>query len=254
MTTIVYEGSTRTLYTDSLVTTTMAGVTTRTDMTFKVEDLSRFKLVAKDGQKVIGIAFSGTIAVFTRITKFLLANLLEWNGAVDRLVDEGMSLGDFAGSAVLLITNKELHCFDFKANAMTHEALPLNENVCFGSGSAFAKTAMEVYGANGFDAIAAASMCDPNTGSLIHAYKVRAGKLVPVDTVLYRDSKEVRVQMRKRAARSTMHLKMTDPFKHSPENILVRLDNCPALMKQIRERHAPPGMEVPVLQKTTKKR
>lgn len=224
MTTIVYEGATGTLYTDSMVTSKVAGVLTRVDMTYKVEDLSRLKIVSKKGDRLVAMAFSGPLSVFDRAAKFIIANLHEWNKAHKKLADQGASIGGLAGSAVLLITSKHLYCFRFGKDRLEVEELDLKENVAFGSGGAFARTAMEVYGANGFDAIAAAAMCDPGTGCLVHSYRVVKNRLVPNDPILYVDSKEERLRMRKRAGKSTLNLEVAKLFDQAPENILVNLD------------------------------
>lgn len=243
MTTIVYEGATHTLYCDSMVTTQAAGATTRVDMTYKVEDLSRLKIVTRRRERLVALAFSGSVLHFQRITKFLLSNLHEWHEGHQSIADQGGSLEDFAGSNVMLVTDKKLHCFRFSGNRLDVEEIGLDENVTFGSGGAFAKAAMEVYGANGFEAMAAAAMCDPHTGCLIHGYQIRGHKLVPLDPVLYIDSPEERLRLRKLAGRSKENLKVSNLFEHPPENILVRINEHSSFIKRIRQEEkdaAPP--------------
>lgn len=235
MTTIVYEGAKRTLYTDSMVSSSVGDVRTRTDMTFKVEDLSRLKIVSRRRDRLIAMAYAGSISAFQRITKFVLANLHDWKAGLQRLADHGASLHDATGSACLLITDKKLYCFRFGSNSIEVEEVGLDENVTFGSGGPFARVAMEVYGADGFDAIAAASMCDPHTGCLIHAYRIEGNRLKPLTPVLYQDSKEARLTMRKRAGKSDSNLKVVNPFNHPPENILVKINEDSPFIKRIRE-------------------
>jgi hypothetical protein len=237
MTSIVYEGATRTLYTDSLVTSQVGGVTSRTDLTYKVEDLSRLKIVTKRRERLVAMAYSGPITAFQRATKFILSHLHEWHEGLQSLADQGAGLHDISGSCVLLITDKQLYCFRFGGNSLAVEEVGLEENVTFGSGGAFAKAAMEVYGANGFDAIGAAAMCDPGTGCLIHSYKVVKDKLVTQTPVLYIDSPEQRVAMRKRAAKSQANLKVANLFEHPPENILVKINENSPFIKKVRETH-----------------
>lgn len=237
MTTIVYEGATQTLYCDSMVTTSASGATTRVDMTYKVEDLSRLKIVTYRRERLVAMAFSGSITCFQRITKFILSNLHEWHQAHQALADQGASLEDFSGCSVMLVTNKQLHCFRFSGNTLDVEEVDLSENVTFGSGGAFAKAAMEVYGADGFDAIGAAAMCDPSTGCLIHAYRIVKDRLVPQEPVLYQDSAKVRRQMRKRAGKSKANLQVANLFDRPPENILVRINEHTSFIKHIRAKH-----------------
>jgi len=235
MTTIVYEGATRTLYTDSMVTSQVGGVTSRTDLTYKVEDLSRLRIVTRRRERLVAMAYSGPITAFQRITKFILNNLHDWHNGLQRIADHGASLHDSAGASCLLITDKKLHCFRFGGNSLECEEVDLNENVTFGSGGAFAKVAMEVYGANGWDAIAAAAMCDPATGCLIHGYRIEGNRLVPLQPVLYQDSAEERLGMRKRAGKSRENLQVTNPFEHPPENILVKINEHTPFIKRIRQ-------------------
>lgn len=235
MTTIVYEGATRTLYCDSMVTSTVADVTSRTDMTYKVEDLSRLKIVTRQRERLVAMAYSGPITSFQRITKFILANLHDWGNGLQRLADHGASLQDCEGAMCVLVTNKQLHCFRFGRGTLDVEEVDLDQNVTFGSGGAFAKGAMEVYGASGFDAMAAAALCDPGTGCLIHAYRIERNRLVTLPPVLYQDSTEERLRLRKRAGKSQLNLKPCNLFDHPPENILVKINENAPFIKRIRQ-------------------
>lgn len=237
MTTLVYEGETKTIYADSMVTTKVAGVHTRVDMTYKVEDLSRLDLVSSEGERIIATAYSGSVMMFNRITKFILSHLHNWTDAVSQLLEQGVQLNDFAGCSVMLVTDKQLHCFRFSTASVDVESLDLDENVTFGSGAAFAKAAMEVFGADGFDAIATAAMCDPDTGCLVHKYTIEDDKLVSHAPVLYLDSEETRLVMRKRAAESNRNVKVSDLFDITPENILVNLHHDSPMIKKVRERN-----------------
>lgn len=253
MTTIVYDGETRTLYTDSMVTTRVAGATSRTDMTYKVEDLSRLNIVTKKRERLVAMAFSGAIANFQRTTKFILAHLHHWHEGHQSLADQGATLNELSGSNVMLITSKQLYCFRFGGSRLEIEELELDENVTFGSGGAFAKTAMEVYGASGFDAVAAAAICDPNTGCLIHCHKIVNNKLVTQNPVLYLDSDVERLGMRRRAGRSRLNLHVANLFDKPPENILINIHEDSPFIKEVREKHQTARTLVRALARTKKK-
>lgn len=235
MTTLVYEGATKTLYADSMVTTKVAGACTRVDMTYKVEDLSRLDLVSCQGERIIAMAFSGSVMVFNRIAKFILNNLHCWNDAVNQLVDHGVRFDDFNNCSTMLFTDKFAYCFRFLPGEVEVETVDLDENIVAGSGAAFAKVALEVYGADGFDAIAAAAMCDPDTGCLVHAYQIRENALVSQEPVLFLDNQEVRKAMRERAATSNRNMKVANLFSRVPENILIRLDADSPFVQRIRK-------------------
>lgn len=237
MTTLVYEGATKTFYADSMVTTRVSGVHTRVDMTYKVEDLSRLDIVSSEGERIIATAYSGSVMMFNRITKFILSHLHFWTEAADQLIEQGIQLSDFNGCSAILVTDRQLHCFSFAAGSLEVDSLDLDENITMGSGAAFAKAAMEVYGADGFDAIAAAAMCDPDTGCLVHKYSIEENKLVPHTPVLYLDNQEVRKEMRKRAHESERNFVVVNLFKDPPENILVNMGYDTPFIKKIRQRN-----------------
>ncbi|QVD49332.1 hypothetical protein LUCX_262 [Xanthomonas phage vB_XciM_LucasX] len=237
MTTIVYDGQCRTLYTDSMVTTSGKNVRTRVEATFKVEAFEHLKIKTTQGETILGATFAGSIAHMERALKFILLNMYKWQEGLKQINDNGGTL-ELGGVSVMLITTKRLYCFTFSYNAVTVNEHELDETITFGSGGAYAACAMEVYGGDGFDAIMAASICDPGTGQLIHAYKLHKDRLEPLEPRVMPDTQANRKAMRRRAGQSKREVKVYSFTAEAPRGVFTNFDEVHPVVKTLKQRHS----------------
>lgn len=203
MTTIVYHGPSRSIYSDSLVTTSDLTATSRIEALVKVEDLTRFKLKKSKGERFLAAGFAGSLGKLESALKFTLSNFRLWNGAVSVGRSEGLSVNHLNGVSVLLVTDKHVYTLHFSADGVKANTYKPTDTIAIGSGGRAAETAMSVYGANGLDALCAAALCDEATGSLANIHRITDKGVVYETPVLMDTSVEGRKQMRKRSAKST---------------------------------------------------
>lgn len=203
MTTIVYHGPSRSIYSDSLVTTSNDKAASRLEALVKVEDLTRFKLKKSKGERLLAAGFAGSLAKLDAALKFTLSNFKIWKVAVNVGRDDGLSVHHLQGVTVMLVTDKHTYALHFHADSVDVATYMPTDTFAIGSGGRVAETAMTVYGADGLDALCAASLCDEATGSVANIHRITDKGVIYEPPVLMDTSVEGRKQMRKRSAKST---------------------------------------------------
>jgi len=216
MTTIVYSGSERTIFSDTLVTTSAANNTAsgKVEAAVKVDDLTRLKLKPVKGERPLVMAFAGTIAHADDASRYVLNNLGSWEAFHIVLRENGAAYSHLAGTSVLLVTNKRVITFEFLRNRVEIEKHTLDADVCIGSGRRYVIAAMLAYGASGLEALRVASICDDGTGKIAMAHRIRA-KGVEMEGPLLMATDEAGVlELRRSAAKSRVVKKVVTDSKY----------------------------------------
>lgn len=174
MTTIVYSGPERMIFSDTLVTSTTTNniANSKADAVVKIEDLTRLKLTPTKGERPLVLGYAGTIVHMEDAARFILRHIGSWTAFEMVMRDSGAGFSHIAGSSVMLVTNKKVYTFEFQRTRVEMNEYPLDGYVCIGSGRRYAETALVVYGATGLQALQAAAICDGSTGRVAMSYRL----------------------------------------------------------------------------------
>ncbi|WJJ55087.1 hypothetical protein [Xanthomonas phage RTH11] len=236
MTTIAYHGPSRTICSDSLVTRGAGAAKVRNESAVKVECLKRLKLPRCKGEKLLALAYCGTMQRMEDATRFILHNFKSWRGAEELYRREGLSLDNLNNVSMLLITDKKAYCFNFANGRLEFIPYELDAYVTIGSGCTAAITAMKVYGATARDALVAAALIDDSTGVIVHTHRITKDGLIYDMPEVISTGDQTRIELRNNAAASTVMPKLRKPAPGEPiTSILSAWTDNSETVKQIRE-------------------
>ena len=236
MTTIAYHGPSRTICSDSLVTRGAGAAKARLEAVVKVECLKRFKLPRCKGERMVALAYAGSLQGMENATRFALHNFKSWRGAEEIFRREGVTLEGLNGTAMLLFTDKSVYGLRVDNGRLSYNEYDLDAHLTLGSGGMPALTAMKVYGASPRDAVVAAALVDDGTGVIIHTHRIAKDGLIYELPEVISTEDSTRLQLRKNAAKSKDMPKIKKPKPGEPiTSILPTWTEDSETIKQVRE-------------------